>query len=769
MERFTVKIINKPKSALRNVCRLCGMDNPSKISILQGDNVFCVDDVPLATKISVCCGIQVTNGDKMPQKICTLCSDKINDFFEFREMCSATQIQTRDLLGLPREMPKPTPVPLHPSPLVSLQNHIDHFDRPSDTILEPPIISESRTIQRAERRVPAQGRVQKKKKKTAAKSVVVKPEPSTSEPASTVKKKVKKAQVREKKKTKPAVSKKVSFAIPSVAEKRPSQEEMEPKSRAKKAKVEKPVKVPKPPVMIVCPICGDSMEKEIRNAHMLLMHSPKTFEFGCSACAVPFETREDLQDHQSWHKQANIPYRCFKCQGSFDRLSAYTVHSAKSCSGNIEFSNTVPNTKCTMCNQDFATFNLYNWHGCFIKANSNCPKCDKFIQRKQNLFKHIFNCTGKGNFNATEPPEDEEMAEMPHIKVENLPVAERKVKPLKIRIFDKKKHAIAETVPVRKVIKSEPDSTLEIEESQVNIEAPSLTTTIEDIQPPSVDKKKTLKNPYAAILRKIKQEPKDTTESTPPIAKIGIQKVLERVTPAKSAVRVKPEPLDTGYEAMVRITAANIKKERLEPTDGHPVSGLYEEVAQEKRKELPTLPKGVRIKQEKDVFVKPEPIDPAYDKHLPNPVASAQKVVKKHLFKIPSALIKKIKQEKSQREAESQKGKEPNDSHAQQDSVPVITGVRSIEQSDFRTPMSCPIRIKTERLSPPRSEEHEENCTQEENGVNAKNGNHEVSASAPAMPTEDVNSVSGIVVNTDDVPDVPKSAPETTAIHQNGR
>uniref|UniRef100_A0A1B0CE55 ZAD domain-containing protein n=1 Tax=Lutzomyia longipalpis TaxID=7200 RepID=A0A1B0CE55_LUTLO len=119
MERFTLKIIDKPKSSLRNVCRLCGMDNPNKIFILRDEDVFCEDDVPLSTKIQVCCGIEVTKKDRMPQKICTLCSDKINDFYEFREMCTATNVQTRDLLGLPREKPKskaqPPPPPQPPA------------------------------------------------------------------------------------------------------------------------------------------------------------------------------------------------------------------------------------------------------------------------------------------------------------------------------------------------------------------------------------------------------------------------------------------------------------------------------------------------------------------------------------------------------------------------------------------------------------------------------------------------------------------------------
>lgn len=36
----------------------------------------------------------------MPQSVCGLCVDKINDFYEFRDMCYATDVQTRKLLGL---------------------------------------------------------------------------------------------------------------------------------------------------------------------------------------------------------------------------------------------------------------------------------------------------------------------------------------------------------------------------------------------------------------------------------------------------------------------------------------------------------------------------------------------------------------------------------------------------------------------------------------------------------------------------------------------
>lgn len=53
----------------------------------------------------------------MPQQICSLCCDKINDFYEFREMCAVTNEQTRKLLRLPEpQKPNPTIKRIIPSP-----------------------------------------------------------------------------------------------------------------------------------------------------------------------------------------------------------------------------------------------------------------------------------------------------------------------------------------------------------------------------------------------------------------------------------------------------------------------------------------------------------------------------------------------------------------------------------------------------------------------------------------------------------------------------
>lgn len=43
----------------------------------------------------------MTPNDHLPQQCCGICTDKICDFFEFRLMCTSTDIQTRRLLGLP--------------------------------------------------------------------------------------------------------------------------------------------------------------------------------------------------------------------------------------------------------------------------------------------------------------------------------------------------------------------------------------------------------------------------------------------------------------------------------------------------------------------------------------------------------------------------------------------------------------------------------------------------------------------------------------------
>lgn len=63
MERFAIKIDKSVRLNLYNICRLCGIDNPNKVPILDALNFFGInqiDDEPdLCKKIFDCVGIQV--------------------------------------------------------------------------------------------------------------------------------------------------------------------------------------------------------------------------------------------------------------------------------------------------------------------------------------------------------------------------------------------------------------------------------------------------------------------------------------------------------------------------------------------------------------------------------------------------------------------------------------------------------------------------------------------------------------------------------------
>lgn len=62
MERFAIKIDKTVKSKLKNLCRLCGIDNPDQVEIFGDEEFILVDDddeVSLSRKIFECVGIQV--------------------------------------------------------------------------------------------------------------------------------------------------------------------------------------------------------------------------------------------------------------------------------------------------------------------------------------------------------------------------------------------------------------------------------------------------------------------------------------------------------------------------------------------------------------------------------------------------------------------------------------------------------------------------------------------------------------------------------------
>ncbi|XP_013163280.1 PREDICTED: uncharacterized protein MAL13P1.304-like [Papilio xuthus] len=109
MSRFRIsKIEEKIAYEIFRSCRLCGAGAGYKMPIVQ--NVDLDGDVPLTQKIRECVQIEVHQEDKMPPLICELCVDKVNDFYEFSEMCKQTNMKTRLRLGLPPQtMPRGAP------------------------------------------------------------------------------------------------------------------------------------------------------------------------------------------------------------------------------------------------------------------------------------------------------------------------------------------------------------------------------------------------------------------------------------------------------------------------------------------------------------------------------------------------------------------------------------------------------------------------------------------------------------------------------------
>lgn len=62
MQRFAIKIDKSVKARLKNLCRLCGIDNPNQIEILNAAewiDLTIDGEVSLSRKIADCVGIQV--------------------------------------------------------------------------------------------------------------------------------------------------------------------------------------------------------------------------------------------------------------------------------------------------------------------------------------------------------------------------------------------------------------------------------------------------------------------------------------------------------------------------------------------------------------------------------------------------------------------------------------------------------------------------------------------------------------------------------------
>lgn len=118
MERFQKIKTARKKLNVGQICRCCGLENDEKFNILE---IF-EDGVEFKDKYLSMVGVKVEKTDNMPQSICGICYDKINDFYEFRLMAQNTEKQTLEALGLPPPVEKKSfvlhqPKPVKPPPV----------------------------------------------------------------------------------------------------------------------------------------------------------------------------------------------------------------------------------------------------------------------------------------------------------------------------------------------------------------------------------------------------------------------------------------------------------------------------------------------------------------------------------------------------------------------------------------------------------------------------------------------------------------------------
>lgn len=420
MERFAINILHKQ---IYKICRLCGVDNPIKFPIIEenAEEIIVGDDdeATLAKKIEECVGIQVTKDDKMPQNICSLCVDKISDFYEYRLMCAATNVQTRTILNLPLVEPS-RKLLIGPG----LTPKVDVKDVKEDVKIEAASSSSSKKGKKR-RGPPSPSPSPAPTTRVKAPVDIVKDEPVPSTPVKALTKKErlkqqqqllekqkleKEAAAAAEKEQKPTRSKRKEPSPPEGAP--------EPKLAAKPeviVPVPKKIKFEHP-----CSFCTDEFKTQTElDGHLGTKHVPIVRKFGCGSCRETFESVLEFKDHNLWHQLTRTPYTCFKCKRKYDKNLALVKHVSLNACGRISRGRpptVLPDVQCRLCNKKFKTQNLFEWHSCFLKPKSKCPKCDKYFVKKQILTRHyMMFCTG-----TLPPPEPllipkEEPAEPPAV------------------------------------------------------------------------------------------------------------------------------------------------------------------------------------------------------------------------------------------------------------------------------------------------------------------------------------------------------------------
>ncbi|XP_026851127.1 probable serine/threonine-protein kinase kinX isoform X1 [Drosophila persimilis] len=340
MERFAFKIDAALKANLYKICRLCGIDNPGKVPILLPNeaNIIDLDDPSLSQKVLELVGFTVTVDDKMPQTMCSLCVDKINDFYEFREMCYATNKQTRNLLGLQQ--------------------------------MEPLKLLGSQPVVKAEPQTTVK-RGRKRKTDESFLKAKISEVPEVKKEPMTWRKKQRLQQTQQQlleTKTEPEIK----------------NEPMDTESR---------IRLPgKKGRKAICSVCGEKFaSKDLAEEHKSAVHVPSIPRYICNACNQTHHNQGDIRAHQLWHKLSKTPYKCPLCDVNVPNNYAFSRHLREH-TPPTPVQLLVLDRECPLCKKTFVTNFFYNTHRCAIRKRK-CGGCNRALNTEVAFMRHAPVCS----------------------------------------------------------------------------------------------------------------------------------------------------------------------------------------------------------------------------------------------------------------------------------------------------------------------------------------------------------------------------------------
>ncbi|XP_068155281.1 RE1-silencing transcription factor A isoform X1 [Drosophila tropicalis] len=344
MERFAFKIDAALKANLCKICRLCGIDNPQKVPILlpnEGE-ITDLDDPSLYQKVYELVGLTVTKNDKMPQTMCNLCVDKINDFYEFREMCYATNNQTRKLLGL--KPAEPQKLVMDIKQIVKTESLIGGAKRGRKRKSDEPVVNDpipdsvkkEPMAWRKKLRLQHQQQLKQENKMTSE----IKDEPADPDPPTTT--------------TKLALIKKGRKSV--------------------------------------CSVCGEKFEaKDLMDEHKNRVHVPWIPRYFCNACNQTHQNQSDIRAHQLWHKLSKAPYKCPLCDANVANAYAFARHLREH-TPPTPLQLQVLDRECPLCKKTFVTNFFYNTHPCAIRKRK-CGGCSRPLSTEGAYMRHAPSCS----------------------------------------------------------------------------------------------------------------------------------------------------------------------------------------------------------------------------------------------------------------------------------------------------------------------------------------------------------------------------------------